>query len=154
MDELSKFVNKSFDCSKTDIQLQQQSTNKINNGNLKQNLTSTVEGLEKTDNNDNESIDIDIIDMSSSDDSKSSAEISVANFQRISVISEMKSRDKRIFCVNTNKTYMESLNSSILCGFKTKNWLLTDSFKENKPEEYPKGLAYGKLVLLNNRLID
>lgn len=140
MDELSKFVNKSFNGSKVEIKFQCL-TNKIYNSEFKQNLTSISENSAYNNNNDNESIDVDITDLSSSDDSKSSADISVANFQKMSVISEKKALDKRIFCVNMNKTYMENFTSEVICGYKNKNWLLTDSFKENKPMDCSKELG-------------
>ncbi|XP_037821029.1 pituitary homeobox 1 [Lucilia sericata] len=95
---------------------------------------STSDDSDKTD--DNESIDIDITDLSASDESKSSSEIPVDDLKRISLLkSENKERDMRIFCVNINKTSVENINSNNNFGLKTKNWLLTESFKENKPQK-------------------
>ncbi|KAI8122762.1 hypothetical protein CVS40_6574 [Lucilia cuprina] len=150
MEELSKFVIESFKCSKIEAFSQSQinDSNDLSNKILMK-YQSTSDDSDK--NEDNESIDIDITDLSGSDESKSSAEIPVDDLKRTALWkSEKKERDMRIFCVNINKTSVENINSNNNFGLKTKNWLLTKSFKENKPQkssqvtafDYSKGKEY------------
>ncbi|XP_046811048.1 retinal homeobox protein Rx-like [Lucilia cuprina] len=160
MEELSKFVIESFKCSKIEAFSQSQinDSNDLSNKILMK-YQSTSDDSDK--NEDNESIDIDITDLSGSDESKSSAEIPVDDLKRTALWkSEKKERDMRIFCVNINKTSVENINSNNNFGLKTKNWLLTESFKENKPQkssqvtafDYSKGKEYSNQIKHNVEL--
>lgn len=135
MEELSKFVIESFESAKIETRHKNQlnTESKVSN--------ATPEECDKAD--DNESIDIDITDLSNTDESKSSTD--EIGSKRISVIKrESREKDKRVFCININKNCVEGLNLNNNCVLKTRNWLLTESFKENKPQKYSKVNPYGK----------
>lgn len=149
MEELSKFVIKSFECSKSDsvVLNRNESCNSLSDKILIKQQSSSV--LDNCANNDeNESVDIDITNLSSNDESRVSPEMPVNNnVNNIPLIkNEVKERDMRIFCIKINKTSIDNISSINNYGLKAKNWLLTESFKENKPQKSPKVTQFGKYI--------